>query len=90
MNVQLLKSKMDSFFAEVSPEYLVSEFEKMGYSFIECEIPWNKVPQYQAAICEFEEKPSWWGIFRSKDKKKCKNKATSDYPGSFFYRKIAV
>ena len=41
MNTQLLKAKMDAFFANVSPEYLVTEFEKMGYTFIDSDI--NKV-----------------------------------------------
>ncbi len=35
MNVELLKQKMKEFFDNVDPEYLISEFERMGYTFVE-------------------------------------------------------
>lgn len=46
MNTALLKAKMDKFFAEVSPEYLVKEFEKMGYTFIDSDINWEPPKNY--------------------------------------------
>lgn len=33
-----VKTKMDNFFANVSPEYLVEKFEKMGYTFTELSV----------------------------------------------------
>ena len=41
MNMELLKAKMNAFFANVYPEYLVEEFEKLGYEFVESDIEWK-------------------------------------------------
>jgi len=89
MNIELLKAKIDTFFSQVSPEFLVEEFEKMGYSFIETDIPWSVMPQYKASVCETSEPPPFWKRMFTKEKhEKCKNKVTSEYPGSFFCLKL--
>lgn len=91
MNTALLKAKIDKFFAEVSPEYLVNEFEKLGYTFIDTDINWESPESYNLVIdnCESVSNGILTKIFRSISKMKSEKKLTSDYPGSFFYLKLA-
>lgn len=35
MNYELLKSKMDKFFQEISTEDLIKKYERLGYNFID-------------------------------------------------------
>jgi hypothetical protein len=35
MNVELLKSKIQSYFSSTTAEQIVAEFSKLGYTFIE-------------------------------------------------------
>ena len=35
MNTELLKQKMREYFDNISPEELITKFEKMGYSFVD-------------------------------------------------------
>ncbi len=39
MNVELLRRKIDKFFAETAPEEMVKHFEAMGYSFSDTDEP---------------------------------------------------
>lgn len=74
MNHELLKQKMDKFFSETSSEYLVSRFEKLGYSFIEINYHYdvadtNEDIEIINAHCE--EKSSWLSnLFRPNKNKK--------------------
>ena len=91
MNTTLLKAKMDKFFAEVSPEYLVKEFEKMGYTFIDSDINWEPPKNYNLVTdgCESVGDGILTRIFRSRKKMNSAKKLTSEYPGSFFCFKLA-
>ncbi|MCC6185670.1 MAG: hypothetical protein IT256_00815 [Chitinophagaceae bacterium] len=91
MNTALLKAKMDKFFADVSPEYLVKEFEKMGYTFIDSDINWEPPKNYNFVTnnCESIDDGILTRIFRSRKKMNPSKKLTSEYPGSFFYLKLA-
>lgn len=76
MNHELLKQKMDKFFNETSPEYLVSRFEKLGYSFIDtnyhCDIA--NVNEYINIINTHDQvKYSWLPNIFSQNKNKNKN-----------------
>jgi hypothetical protein len=92
MNTALLKAKMDKFFAEVSPEYLVKEFENMGYTFIDSDINWEPPQNYNliTSNCEQGDVGFINRIFRSRKKMNPAKKLTSEYPGSFFCLKLAA
>ena len=92
MNTALLKAKMDKFFAEVSPEYLVKEFEKMGYTFIDSDVNWEQPENYNLITEHYElvENGILNRIFRSKKRMNLAKKLTSDYPGSFFCLKLVA
>lgn len=82
MNTALLKAKMDKFFAEVSPEYLVKEFEKMGYTFIDSDINWEPPKNYSLVTdnCETNGDGILTRIFRNRKKANPAKKLTSEYP----------
>jgi hypothetical protein len=87
MNTALLKAKMDKFFAEVSPEYLMKEFEKMGYTFIDSNINWVPLKNYnlEEDICVSKSHGFFKRFFRNKKNINSRKKLTSEYPGSFFF-----
>jgi hypothetical protein len=74
MNHELLKQKMDKFFSETSSEYLISRFEKLGYSFIDINYHYDVVDaneDIEIINVNCEEKPSWLSnLFRLNKKKK--------------------
>lgn len=90
MNAELLKSKMDIFFKKVSPEYLIDEFEKMGYTFIDANVCWKTPNPYYYIVQSYTEEEA--GFFQKffQRKKDHVKKLTSEYPGSFFCLKIAA
>lgn len=91
MNTALLKAKMDDFFAGVSPDYLINQFEKMGYNFIDSDLHWNSMENYMVVGClrdGEDERNVLQRIFRKRKKINSK-KLTSEYSGSFFCLRIA-
>lgn len=76
MNHELLKQKMDKFFSETSSEYLVSRFEKLGYSFIDINYHYdvaNNNKEIEIINVRYEEKSSWLSNLFRINKNKNKN-----------------
>lgn len=87
MNYELLKSKMDKFLAETSPEELVADFEKMGYVFFDL----NYKCQSNGYNLFIQEPTPHRNIFERLLKKSVlPKKMTSNFSGSFFLLKIAL
>ena len=89
MNMELLKAKMNAFFANVSPEYLVEEFEKLGYEFVESDIEWKYPNEYRLTSttcgnCMSSDPTFFNRLFGNKRKNTHEKKLTSEFPGSFF------
>lgn len=85
MNYDLLKQKMDKFFSETTSEILVSEFEKMGYTFVNSAVEYKDAKSYIVEICERRHKPSFWEKMLNKNS----NDKTQDFKKFevFFYVK---
>ena len=67
MNHELLKQKMDRFFIETSSESLVSEFEALGYSFVDSEIAYNCPEGYRTIyLAQHSNNTSVWRNFLNK------------------------
>jgi hypothetical protein len=89
MNHELLNQKMERFLNETTPEYLVSKFEQLGYSFIDISYQYVVVEAYEEidiVNSHCQEKPSWLSnLFRSN-----KNKKQNLDTFEVFFCKIAV
>jgi hypothetical protein len=86
MNVELIKSKMEAFFAKTTSQEIISDFEEMGYTFVDIDFEWVEIPTYTTCVSvshmqseTFLEKIQFWN--RKKNNEIC---LTSDYLGSFF------
>lgn len=44
MNYKAIKERMDKFLSETTAEYLMKQFEDLGYSFIKTNIPYTDSP----------------------------------------------
>lgn len=86
MNTQLLKAKMATFFDQVSPDYLIQEFEQMGYQFTDIETPveWPCTHNYYTVELISPPPSRWIGRLWSRIRKESAKKMTSEFPGSFF------
>lgn len=91
MNVQLLKAKMQSFLSNVTAKELISDFEDLGYSFVDTNISWPSVTFFDTDnyVSILSENKHWYR-FIYKSTQKNLNKVTPDFPGSFFLLKIAI
>lgn len=94
MNTELLKAKMGHFFANVSPDYLINEFEKMGYTFIDSDVNWVSSGSYELLCSKDDEhdKGLLNRIFQRsrRNNSNSQKKLTSEFPGSFFFNKIVA
>jgi len=84
MNHALIKAKMDKFFQEVDPNYLVKRLEEMGYAFkTETVVHYSGVSPVQVHSVHYgpktKSKRHWY-----QRKEPVTKKVTSESPGSFF------
>lgn len=88
MNHALLKQKMDKFFRETTSGYLVSRFEKLGYSFIDINYQFTTLNTEKIEIVNknYEDKSSWLSNLFKQNKNNNQNLDKFEV----FYCKLAV
>jgi hypothetical protein len=92
MNHEILRKKLDDFFAKVKPDELVQKFEKLGYEFLDADLYWG-IPKSGVAIKSVSviQKSKFLDKLLNRERKNILSQnMTSEYSGSFFCIKLAV
>lgn len=86
MNIDILQARMGEFFERVSTDYLIEQYEGMGYTFVDTYATWDRKTHDNLIHC-IERKPvqiPWYKCLFSSKKAVFKKNLTSEYSGSFF------
>jgi hypothetical protein len=85
MNIELLKVKMADFFENVSPEYLIEKYERMGYTFVDASVCWEPIDTWHVRSAGKQPvKPGWFKRNVLRQTTVSEINLTSEFPGSFF------